>query len=530
MNDKMIYIIILLWIIPICRRIFLHVSIWQQKEYRWDRMREYLRLSSTQRKILSPLEAVKWLLLLFALSARDYGTSIFVFLIIILLMENVVFFKEISKHVFLKPVPTIKSILVTVLSFILTIAATLLLFGNSSSANKVIIFLISERLLFVFVVLSVILFYPFSIFLKNRKITLARKKRKSYDNLVAVGITGSYGKSSTKNILAMLLGDEQVVVTPGNTNTEIGVADFLLKKVSAETRYFVSEMGAYRTGEIKQLTEIVRPKIGIITAVTDQHLGLFGSLENIKKAKYELIQSLSVDGTAILNADDAVCMELAAVTKNCKVLTYGLRNPANVTAKIINSNEAGIHATISGFFPDFDIFLPLFGDYQISNALAAITAAISLGISVEKIKERLVLVRPTKGTMDVYSLNGATIIDDSYNANSVGVIMTAESLNKFEKKNKIIVLAPLFELGSDAGVQHKMIGKSLANIASKVIYTSCDYVADIKSGMGASTEKFILETNPQKLIEFVNKYLNNDSVILLEGRVPRQLREYLAKK
>lgn len=530
MNSIMLYIILLLWIIPIVRRIFLNVAIWQQKEYRWDRIREYLRLSSTQKMMFSPLEMAKWLLLFLAFSSRDYSFSVVLFLAIILLLENIVFLKEFFQHILLRPVPTAKSILITIISFILVIASALLLYANLSYSRKIIAFLAPECFLFVFITLVVFVFHPFSAFLKSKKISLAQKRRKSYSNLTAIGITGSYGKSGTKNILATLVGSEQVAVTPGNTNTEIGVADFFLKNVSSDTKYFVSEMGAYRIGEIKHLAAIVRPKIGIITSVTDQHLGLFGSLENIKKAKYELIQALPADSIAIFNADDMVCRELAAITKHCKVLTYGLHNPADVTAKITNSNEKGISATISGFFPNFDIFLPLFGDHQISNALAAIVAAISVGISPEQIKERIETVHSAKGTMDVYSLNGAIIIDDSYNANSVGIVAAAESLKKINRKNKIIVLAPLIELGANAGTQHEVIGKSLVNIVSKVIYTSQDYAPDVKRGMEPMPDKFILELHPQKLISRINTYLNDNSVILLEGRVPRQLREYLAKK
>lgn len=530
MNNLMIYIILLLWIMPIARQILLHVAIWQQKEYRWDRMREHLRLSSTQQKLFSPLELAKWLLLLLAFSVRDYSVSITLFLVIILLLENIIFFKEFHEHVFSRPIPTAKSILIVFFSFALAIVTVFFLYVNLPTSRKIISFLVAEQFLFVFVALSVLVFYPFSIFFKDRKIALAKKRREGCANLIAIGITGSYGKSSTKNILAELIGSERVAITPGNTNTEIGVADFVLKNVSVKTEYFVSEMGAYRIGEIKRLAEIVHPKIGIITAVTNQHLGLFGSLENIKKTKYELIQTLPADGTAIFNADDSVCRELAILTKHCKVLTYGMHNPANITARITDSNEKGIYATISGIVSDFDVFLPLFGDYQISNALAAIAVAISVGIDPKTIKDRLATVRSTKGTMDVYSLNGATIIDDSYNANTTGVIAAVESLKKIDKKNKIIVLAPLIELGDNAGVQHEVIGKFLASIALKVIYTSHDFASNIRKGMESAPEKFILEPNAQKLIQRVNTYLNNDSVILLEGRVPRQLREYLAKK
>jgi UDP-N-acetylmuramoyl-tripeptide--D-alanyl-D-alanine ligase len=493
-------------------------------------MREHLRLPSTQKGLFNPLELAKWLLLLLAFSARDYNVSIAFLFLVILLLENVGSIKEVRNHLFLRPITTVKSTSVVVFSFGLLLVSTFFLFWNLSDDRKIVALLINERFLFVFVAFSVLIFSPISTLLKKRKIVMAKKKRNEYGELVAVGITGSYGKSGTKNILAALIGTENVAVTPGNTNTEIGVADFLLKNVSAKTKYFVSEMGAYRIGEIGRLTTVVRPKIGIITAVTNQHLGLFGSLENIRKAKYELIQALPANGIAIFNADDAVCREFASQTKHCNVLTFGLHNPANITARITSSNESGIRATISGIVPEFDVFLPLFGDHQISNALAAIVAAISMGIGIEQIKERLATVHSAKGTMNVYNLNGATIIDDSYNANTVGVVAAIESLRKIDRKNKIIVLAPLTELGDNAGAQHEEIGKSLLDVASKVIYTSQDFASNVKQGMESTLDKFKLETNPQKLVQYVNGYLNNDSVILLEGRVPRQLREYLAKK
>lgn len=525
-----LFLICVFWLVAVFRLIFLQTAVWQTKEYRWDRMREYLRLGSTKRMLLSPVELVKWLLLFLFITGNALFGFYLWFVFAIYLLDFMILVKEIRQRAVARPALTVKALAIILVAILVIFVLVIIAEINQLFSAGVLVTL--DRFVAPLIAVFVFIFFPLSRFFISRKIRKARKMRSGFRQITAIGITGSYGKSSTKNILATLLGGEALLVTPGNTNTEIGVAQFMLKNLDAKIRYFVAEMGAYRTGEINNLAKLVQPKIGILTAVGNQHLGLFGSHEKIRRAKYELIESLPPDGAGIFNADDPVCLELANQTKNCEVLTYGLSDEADLQAKIINVSENGIEVKVFGLVPETVLTVPVTGPHQLVNVLAGIVAAIVLGKNWTEIQSKIQLIKLEKQTMEKYATKtGALIIDDSYNANENGVIAALENLKNFSQSKKIVILTPMIELGADSAKAHRAVGKVVAKTATQAYYAGTDFRKELLAGAKNITADFNVKTgySSDKILKEILPLLDQDTVVLLEGRVPKLIRESLRK-
>lgn len=313
----------------------------------------------------------------------------------------------------------------------------------------------------------------------------ARLKREEFKDLIVIGITGSYGKSSTKEFLYAILsekyGQGRVLKTEGNINTEIGIANTVLKKLNENHKFFICEMAAYKRGEIKTACNIVKPKIGILTGINEQHLELFGSQENIIKGKYELIESLPADGVAFFNAKNKYCVELYGKT-NIKKFFYG---------------------ETATFFGE-------------ENILGAMAVARELGVKIDPeiyLKKGLPAVRR--------GINGLNIIDSTYSANPTGVIAHLDYLKTLPGK-KVLVMPCLIELGEMSKEVHHRIGVKIAEVCDLAIITTKDRFDDIKQGAGGS-EKIIYIDNPQEIFEKIKSTTQAGDVVLLESRVPKEL-------
>ena len=215
----------------------------------------------------------------------------------------------------------------------------------------------------------VIVLQRLSNFIKNYYIRMAGKKLSFYPNLTIIGITGSYGKTSVKNFLTHILsGKYNTISAPKNINTDIGVAEFVLRTDFAKTNIFIVEMGAYKIGEIKKICDMVKPKIGILTAISEQHLSLFGDIKKTQQAKYELLLSLPADGLAVVNADNAYCRECLHEIK-APVMTFGIE-PENNPTYLIENITSGLNGTtwrrmVNG--QDTKVDSPRIGEYTVLN-------------------------------------------------------------------------------------------------------------------------------------------------------------------
>ena len=283
---------------------------------------------------------------------------------------------------------------------------------------------------------------------------LAAWHRQSFSPIV-IAITGSNGKTSTKNMLHSILSlHGPTLSTEGNLNNHLGVPKTLLE-LAKKHQYCIIEMGANHVNEIELLCKLAQPDIAIITNANNAHLGEFGSEKNLVKAKGEILESLSGDGIAIINKSSPHIdiWEKMSGTQN---LTF-FGNESNVYASNIKQFKSTLNFSLNFNHSSINITLSMIGLHQIENVLAAAACAIKIGISPDLIKKGLEKVRSEKGRLELIELQNFTILDDSYNANPQSVKAAIDSLKQFSGK-KVLVLGTMAELGKDSSKLHQEIG------------------------------------------------------------------------
>jgi UDP-N-acetylmuramoyl-tripeptide--D-alanyl-D-alanine ligase len=291
--------------------------------------------------------------------------------------------------------------------------------------------------------------------------TLATAVRKLWGKPL-VGITGSAGKTTTKEAIAHVLGARfRVMKSEGNLNNHFGLPLMLLK-LEPEYDVAVIEMGMSHAGEICALAKIAQPEIGVVTNVAPVHLEFFDSLAGIARAKYELVESLPASGVAVLNADDEYVSQFGRGFKG-KVVMYGTRPTADVRAEKIQSK--GTEGT------EFDVVigslrepavLPLVGEHNVLNALAAIAVGVERGLKPSEAVAALATLAPADKRGQVLQLGNITVINDCYNSNPKALAAMVDSLATMPAKRRIVVAGEMLELGPAAEEMHREAGVHIA--------------------------------------------------------------------
>jgi UDP-N-acetylmuramoyl-tripeptide--D-alanyl-D-alanine ligase len=281
-------------------------------------------------------------------------------------------------------------------------------------------------------------------------------------NIPVVAITGSVGKTTTKDIVASVLAQHfNVYKTQGNLNNDIGVP-LTIFSLEKEHTAAVIEMGMNHFGEIRYLTNIVQPDIAVITNVGVSHIENLGSREGILKAKCEIFEGLKKGGKAIVNGDNDMLATLSDSYDGFKLTKFGTDSSFDIYAdNIVEKGLDGIDCTIHYGSEVFDVSIHIPGKHMVSNALAAAAAGFALGMSAEEIKAGIESFEPTKMRMDIIKSNGLTIINDVYNSNPVSAMAAVDVLASASGK-KCAVLGDMFELGEFAPKLHYDLGKYTA--------------------------------------------------------------------
>ncbi|HUL23896.1 MAG TPA: UDP-N-acetylmuramoyl-tripeptide--D-alanyl-D-alanine ligase [Thermodesulfobacteriota bacterium] len=287
-----------------------------------------------------------------------------------------------------------------------------------------------------------------------------------------VALTGSNGKTTTKEMIAACLETTfPVLKTKGNLNNLIGVPQTLLGLTEKE-RIVVLEMGMNVPGEIRRLTEIAEPDVGLITNIQKVHLEGLGSLERLKEEKGELFRRMRRDGTILVNQDDPRVVELANDYPGQRI-TFGMDHPAEVMAKETRLRGAqGTSFTLLLEGEAMEIALPLLGRHFVPDALCAVAIACLFGVDVEQIKKALENFRPFPMRMEVVPLKeGATLINDAYNASPYSMELALETLAEAKGKGRAIaVLGDMLELGSFTREAHEQIGKKVGELSIDFLF------------------------------------------------------------
>ncbi len=485
----MFFLFSFLWFIRTTKAILFYLYLWQLKEYHVGRFLDHFKTGKGRKLILDPLNIIKIILLL-SFSAYPLLLLFSVFVLYIFEFLKTIF--DFLRKQLRRPVFTLKAAFLISAALIFESAFLFVLLQNIKGVENIVWFifwlLIFDVLTPMIFSLIVLIFQPLAVLQRNRIIKKAKTKREQFKNLLVVGITGSYGKTSTKEFLAAILSEKfKVLKTKEHQNSEVGVSLCILNDLKEEHEMFICEMGAYNRGGIKLLCGIVRPKIGVITGINEQHMATFGSQENIIKTKYELIESLPKEGIAFFNAKNKYCRELYQKTRIKKFL-YG------ENAKF--SGEENI-----------------FGAMAVAKELGMTGEEISRAVS--KIENKIGGIRVKKG------INGINIIDATYSANPDGVIANLEYLTLlFPQGKKVMVMPCLIELGKASKEVHRRIGNKIGEVCDLAIITTKDRFKEIKEGAG---EKAVFMENPKEILEKIKSFCKEGDAVLLESRVPGYL-------
>jgi len=460
--STILILISILFLFKLLRDSLFFTWLWQIKEYRIDRMMSYIKDNKNKKGLL--FSAALFLFLYFFIIPENYKA---IFVVLVLLYFSVAIFqiiKEIKNRILKRPVLTFKIMLIFfLLGAVYFLIALCWFYSSSKMASNLYLLKTSLLLLFVIIVnpliiSSVILaIEPIFYFQKKRIIKRAAEKMRGLKKVKVIGITGSYGKTSTKEFLYSILSQKyKVVKTEGNNNTNIGVAYTVLNKVSDEHDYFICEMGAYKIGEIKEMCDIVKPSIGILTGINQQHIDLFGSRENIVKGKFELIEALPEEGLAVLNEKLKTKNEKFKLkVKNLKYFSLD---------KIKNIKVYQDYAEFE--YKNKKLKLNLLGKHYIENVLSGIMVAEHLGMTLEEIKNAAEKIRPNEFMMrKLEDLNNSIFIDDSYSANFDGVLAALDYLDEaYSNYRKIIIFPGIIELGKERDKIHKILYDRISEV------------------------------------------------------------------
>ncbi len=332
-----------------------------------------------------------------------------------------------------------------------------------------------------------------------------------------LAVTGSVGKTTTKEILAEILATRfRVMKSSGNLNNHLGLPLQLLK-LEAEHELAVVEMGMNHSGEIRALGNLAHHDLAVVTTVAPVHLEFFSSLAEIARAKYEIIETLHPGGVAILNADDDYVCQFGRDFKG-RVFTFGIHRSADVSAQKIRLNGAegsAFELTVGSVREQ--ISFPLVGEHNIYNALAAAAAAMEYGIPPSQAAKALAAIRPAEKRGQIVQIGGATIINDSYNSNPRALDAMIDTLASMKAERRILVAGEMLELGPTAEALHRECGLHAA--AKKI-----DFVIGVRgmakplaeAACGAGAQAQFVET-PEQAGEWLAHNLHPGDAVLLKA-------------
>ncbi|MEG2250251.1 MAG: UDP-N-acetylmuramoyl-tripeptide--D-alanyl-D-alanine ligase [Bacilli bacterium] len=368
---------------------------------------------------------------------------------------------------------------------------------------------------------------PLEKMIYNNFMKQAKKKLKEMSSLNVVGITGSYGKTSSKNILNDILSIKyNVCPSPKNYNTPNGLMITINNHLDKFSDILIAEMGAFKMGEIKELCDFVHPKYGILTKIGTAHMESFGSQENIINGKFELIENLPKNGVGILNCDDELQVNYKIKNK-CKILWVGIDNKkADVVATNINQSYKGLTFDVEfrniGDKKKYKCETKLLGTANVYNILAGLALGSHLEIPIDQLIMSVKKIKSIEHRLELKKYGDINLIDDAYNSNPVGSKMALDVLDLMPGK-KIIVTPGMIELGEDQYKLNNIFGKQIAKVCDAVILVGEEQTKPILDGLKEEKfkEKNIYIINDVKMaFKLMQELKEKTTYVLLENDLP----------
>lgn len=372
--------------------------------------------------------------------------------------------------------------------------------------------------------------YPMERKISQHYVNDAERIIKSMPDLEVIGITGSYGKTSTKHMLETVLSSEfNTLMTPESYNTPMGVTKTIRTMLKPYHEIFIAEMGAKRPGDIEEICDIVHQRYGVLTAVGEQHLETFKTLDNIKKTKFEIVETLPQEGTAFVNKDDENIMSYEQQNQ-CRTIYYGIdAEDLHYRAKNIGYSSKGTTFTVVKYDgTTAEIQTKLLGRHNIYNILAAVAIGSEKGISFEKIARALRKAQPVEHRLELKKTNGnITIVDDSFNSNPVGSKMAMEVLSHMPEY-KIVITPGMVELGEKEYELNKALGTYMADACDFIILVGKKQTVPLQDGLKEKNypeEQLYVASDLQDALAKMNEIATEPSVVLLENDLPDSFNE-----
>jgi len=333
-------------------------------------------------------------------------------------------------------------------------------------------------------------------------------------DIKVIGITGSTGKTSTKDLMAAALSKKyRVFKTQGNFNNDIGLP-LMIFKLDKTYEVAILEMGMSNLGEIDTLAKVAKPTIGVITNIGTSHLENLKTRENILKAKLEIANNFTKNNVLIINGDNDMLHDYS--TDKYKIVRIGINSDYNFKGCRIIINKDSIEFGIreNGKDGNATIKVPVPGKHNVLNSLLAIAVARELKVTYEEIKEGIQNLKSTSMRLDVISLNDYTIINDAYNASPDSMEAALDVLKQYGGR-KIAVLGTMKELGDSSAKAHEQVGAYAKSSGVDLLFTLGEFNQDFKNGYGS--ENFMAFDSMEKLIEELKKNIKSDDVLLVKA-------------
>ena len=361
--------------------------------------------------------------------------------------------------------------------------------------------------------------YP-AIVVEDTRVALGQIARGERERIgmKVVGITGSVGKSTTKEMVAAVLGSTyRVAKTPANHNNDIGMPMAILS-MPEDTQVAVLEMGMNHFREIAYLTSIGKPDVAVIINIGTMHIEHLGSMEGVLRAKLEILEGMGADGTVILNGDDALLWNQRELL-NKKVVYFGVHNlDSKVHGKAISQKENALSFTVETEKETLPVTLALDGEHYVYDALAAIGVGVELNVTAENIQQSLSKFQNMQGRQEIYKKNGVTIIEDCYNAGPESMKAALSVLGNRPGRH-VAVLGDMLELGVCSDAEHYKVGRVAAQKADILLAYGPSsermLYGAITGGMSQNNARAF--TDKEKLVQVLKQITKPDDVVLFKG-------------
>lgn len=506
-----------LTIVGVLSPLLTFTALFQQKEWRFDRFLEHLRHEGFIKQVwgtIRPLLAILLfcidllgLFLVIQATTEDEAVLFIApFFLAHFLLLSIFAALTVLQIAFRKqrmPVWTGKAGLIFGISFILSILSIVVTVSYLVFAP--VILLIQPLC----VLLAWALLLPLDHHLKNTWYSRAHAARKTWTGATVIGIAGSVGKTTTKELLNHLLTDLSPITTPQHINSEMGVAQWMVSEDATIKKQgspvIIVEMGAYKKGEIALMCSFVEPTIGVITALGSDHVALFGSEEAIIDANVELAESLPEDGHAFLYADNDATFSL----KNrihCLQTSAGLRADASVHPDVAKETDMGLSVTMQKQVS----IVALHGMHNVGNIMLAVAVAKHLGVTDKRIHELLESFKPLLHTFDVRTEKGITLVDDTYNSSRLSILAALQWAKDRKDRPRILLMSGLLETGKDEERFMEELGMAAAGSIEHVIFLSRKGKKFFERGYNA----------PVEILSRRSIRVPADGLLLCLGRMP----------